>query len=624
MKISLKNRFNRIKLKYRDLPLNIQINLILGFLLLVTISVLTANTYINTLNQINQNLINSSLLVLQETADKINSRLKLVESTVSMISKDSRILSFAQASNNSNESEVEGYLNNCIDFNKYDLHQEGIAYERNLIDDIIFTTDKNIIVARKLHFTTYNVRSLFDNSWFLKAAENKGKMIWTDLFYNKSYEDLLTGSSSEIASQLNQFMLISNIVDGKNFSDAGCVAVSINLQRLSELIDNIDLSQNGNLYIIDKTDKIVAGKDQTQLLNIIDFDKNTAGKITNTQNSQNYFEGRIDNLQHYIFYAPLSINGWKLVLTIPVRELVKSISNTLFSVIIIGIIAFLVITSVSTFVLNNSIHPLKKMLASIKETRKGNLSQKVAVTGCLEVNELSTEYNFMLDKINSLLNTIVDEQKAIRKSELKAFMAQINPHFLYNTLDSIKWLILSGNSNTASKLIASLSTFFRIGLSGGNEVITVRDEVEHARQYLFIQKVRCGDNMDYLIDVDTEVESFKTPKLILQPLVENAIYHGLNKKEGLGFIKVLVHKKDENTILFEIIDNGIGMSPDEQDALNKKINNPLLQSTAGSHGYAIRNVNHRIKLICGEEYGISYESRYLLGTKVFVTIPASF
>ncbi len=623
MRAFINDRFDKLKQRYRNLPLNTQISIILGFLLLATISVLTANTYINTLNQIKHSLTNASLLMLQETADKINSRLKLVESTVLMISKDSRVLSFAETSNTSNEGEVEGYFNNCIDFNKYDLHQEGIAYEGNLIDDIIFTTDKNIIIARKLHFTTYNVRSLFGNEAFARAAANKGKMIWSDLFYNDSYEDLLTGSDFEIASQLNQFMLISNIVNDKNFSEAGCVAISINLYRLSELIDNIDLSQNGNLYIIDKTGKIIASKDQTQLLNNIGFDEKTSGMITNAANSQNYFEGRIDSLQHFIFCAPLSINGWKLVLTIPVQELVKSVSSTLFSVTVIGIIAFLIITSVSTLALNNSIYPLKKMLASIKETRKGNLSQKVAVTGCHEVNELSTEYNFMLDKINSLLDKIVDEQKAIRKSELKAFMAQINPHFLYNTLDSIKWLILSGNSSTASKLITSLSTFFRIGLSGGNEVISILDEVEHARQYLFIQKVRCGDKMDYIIDVDAEIENYRTPKLILQPLVENAINHGLNRKEGLGFIKVLIHKKDESTILFEIIDNGIGMSPEEQDALNIKINNPLLQSTAGSHGYAIRNVNHRIKLICGEEYGISYESRYQLGTKVFVTIPAN-
>lgn len=624
MNASLKKRFNSVKQKYRNLPLNVQINIILGFLLLATISVLTTNTYISTLNQIKSNLTNSSLLVLQETADKINSRLKLVESTVKMISKDSRILSFAQTPNSSSEGEVEGYLNNCIDFNKYDLHQEGIAYEGNLIDDIIFTTDRNIIIARKMHFTSYNIHSLFDNEWFTKAADNRGKLIWTDLFYNKFYEDLLTGSNSDIVSQLNQFMLISNMVDDRDLKDVGCIAVSINLQRLSELIDNIDLSQSGNLYIIDDTGKIVASKDQSQLLKIIDFDKSTADRLTDADNSQSFFEGRIGKLRHFIFYAPLSINGWKLVLTIPVQEMVNSVSSTLFSVIIIGFIAFLIITGVSSLVLNNSIHPLKKMLASIKETRKGDLSQKVAVTGCLEVNELSTEYNFMLDKINSLLHKILDEQKAIRKSELKAFMAQINPHFLYNTLDSIKWLILSGNNNTASKLIASLSTFFRIGLSGGNEVISILDEVEHARQYLFIQKVRCGDRMDYLIDVDAEIENHKTPKLILQPLVENAIIHGLNKKEGIGLIKVLIHKKDENTILFEIIDNGIGMSPEEQDALNKKINNPLLQSTAGSHGYAVRNVNYRIKLTCGEEYGISYESRLLLGTKVFVTIPASF
>ena len=239
----------------------------------------------------------------------------------------------------------------------------------------------------------------------------------------------------------------------------------------------------------------------------------------------------------------------------------------------------------------------------------------------MEVKQLSTEFNFMLDKINSLLERIVEEQKVLRKAELKALRAQINPHFLYNTLDSIKWLICSGDGKKASELATSLSTFFRLSLSGGNEEIPIRDEVEHVRHYLFIQKLRCGDNMNYILDIDAEIENFKTPKLILQPIVENALFHGLNKKEGAGLIKIVAKRKDEQTIIFEVFDDGLGMSPEELDSLNQRINDPLLQSTAGSHGYAIRNVNQRIKLSYGDKYGIHYKSKYNVGTKVSVTIP---
>lgn len=622
MKVPFAALFSNIKKKYDNLSLNVQIDLIIGVFLLAAITLLSANTYIKTLNQMKQNFKETGMLVLQETADKINSRFRMVENTASMIVKDLRILNFASSLDNINETEINRYLNNCINLNKYDLHQKGLAYQENLIDDIIFTTSNNIMIARRLHFTTYNVPALFKNNpWFKRAVENKGKLIWTDLFFNHTYEDYFGGDASEITSQLNQFMLLGYIVDEKSYYDLGYIAISINLENLSKLIDNIELSKNGNLYIVDSKGRIIAGKDQTQLLRTIDFDKNTAGKTAWDDGTPGFFEGNIRQTGYFVFNAPLSINGWKLIFTIPAKEMTDSVSSTLLSIIIIGAASFIIITAISTLVLYNALHPLKNIVDSIKEIRSGNLTQKVAINGCLEVNQLSTEYNFMLDRINNLLDKIVDEQKALRKSELKAFRAQINPHFLYNTLDSIKCLTVCGDNKKASQLIASISTFFRIGLSGGSEEIPIRDEVEHARQYLFIQKIRCSEKMDYLIDIDTEIENYKTPKLILQPLIENAIFHGINRKEIHGLIKVLVKKENENTIVYEITDNGAGMTPDELKILNEKINAPLLQSTAGNHGYAVRNVNQRIKLSYGDSYGIVFESKSEIGTKVRVTIP---
>ncbi|WP_198543921.1 sensor histidine kinase [Petroclostridium xylanilyticum] len=619
--VKISNFYEHCKQKYYDYPLNLQINVIIGFIILATIAIITAITYIKSFNYIKESFKETGLLILQETTDKINARLKLVENTALMISTDSRIQDYLDSSKSVSESEVGKYLNSCIDFNKYDIHDKGLTYIQNLIDDIIFVTHESTVIARRLHFTAYNFRNHLGNEWFQNAYQAKGKLVWTNCFYNNSAEQILKNSNTDINAQLNQFMLIRYIVNEKNFKDIGYIAISINLENMSRLIDNIRFGKHGNLYIINESGNILASENRGQLLKTIEFDKNTMNRVMSYNGSQSFFEGTVGKEQSFIFSAPLSINNWKLIITIPVSELKNSVSSTLLSIISIGILSFFVIASISTFILNNVSHPLKKIVTSIKEIRNGNLSQKVNVKGCLEVNQLSTEFNFMIDKINSLLDKIVDEQKALRKSELKALRAQINPHFLYNTLDSIKWLVLSGNAHKASKLIASLSTFFRIGLSGGSEEILIKEEVEHAKHYLFIQKLRCGEMMDYLIDVEPEIEQLKTPKLILQPIVENAIIHGLNKKEGNGFIKIIVKKRDDRTIAYEITDNGIGMKPEELEELNVKINDPLLQSTAGNHGYAIRNVNQRIKLCYGDGYGITYKSKYNVGTKVTVTIP---
>lgn len=618
----MKNKlFDRVKFEIYSYPLNLQINIVIGVIILITIALISSITYVKTLNQTKENFKETGLLILQETMDKINSRLKLAENTALMISNDSRILNYTDASNSGSESEISRYLNNCYEFNKYDTHQEGLAYIENLIDDIMFISDKSIIIARRLNFTSYNIRRELSNAWFKRAYEHKGKLIWTDFFYNSSSEQTVKGNSDELNTRLNQFMLIRYIVNEKNSEGLGYVALSINSENLSRLIDNIKFGKGGSLYIINNQGTILACEDRRSIFGSINFTDRVMKQISAGKNSLNFFEGKIGADNFFIFHSPLSINDWKLVVTIPVKELEDSVSSTLLSVSIIGVISFIIITAMSTLVLNNMSHPLKKILLSIKETRNGNLSQKVNVQGCMEVNELSIEFNFMLDKINRLLDTIVDEQKALRKSELKALRAQINPHFLYNTLDSIKWLIFSGDSKKASELTAALSMFFRLGLSGGSEEIPIRDEIEHVRQYLFIQKLRCGDKMNYVLDVHPEIENFQSPKLILQPIVENAFIHGLNKKEGDGLIKIVVGMLDEQTLLFEISDNGLGMTPEELECLNHRINNPLLQSTAGNHGYAIRNVNQRIKLSYGDKYGIYYKSKYEVGTKVSVTIP---
>lgn len=609
--------FNYIKQIYHNYPLNLQINIVIGLIILVAIAFITSITYIKTLNYTEQTFIDNGNIILQETVDKINSRLKLVENTVYMLSSDSRIQNYKDVT----ENEINSYLNNCIYFNNYEIHQNGVTSVNNLIDDVIFVTDKDTFIAKRLHFTVYNIYQLLQNQWFQKAFDNKGSLVWTNSSYNESTESILKNNNGELIAQLNQFMLIRYIQNNKTLENIGYVAASINSENMCKLIDNIKFGEKGNLYIIDDKGKILANKDRNKLLKSIDFDTYSIKQIMKNDKSQSYFKGKINGNSYFIFDAPLSVNNWRLVITMPANEVHSSANVVLISTIIVGIMCFLVIITISTLILTNLSLPLKKILKSIMETRKGNFTQKVDVSGCLEVNQLSTEFNFMLDKISNLLNQIVDEQKALTKSELKSLRAQINPHFLYNTLDSIKWLTISSDTEKASELTTALSTFFRIGLSGGSEEILIRDEVEHIRQYLFIQKLRCGERLEYVIDVDSSVESMKTPKLILQPIVENAIYHGLDKKEESGFIKVLVKKKNDCTIIYEITDNGKGMPSETLESLTQKIENPLIQNTADHHGYAIRNVNQRIKLSYGEEYGIVYKSKYAVGTKVTVSIP---
>lgn len=608
------------KVGFRNYPLNLQMNITIGFIILITVLLLTGFNYFNTLIQTKENFKNNGMLIIQETMDKINSRFKLVESTVEMISNDSRILDYGNKLVDTNSDvEVLKYLNSCYDFNRFDLHKEGLSYVKNLIDDILLITDKEYLILRKLHFSTYNIKNHLESDWFKSAYENKGKSIWTDHFVNSPSQLLFTGTEN-VDPLLNNFMLIRYIFDEKRHSDVGWVAISMNLENLSQVIENIQFNEEGRLYIIDKDGIIIASKDRTDILTKLSIESAPMTRLLNQSNKDNFFEAEINQVNHFIYHAPLAINGWELVMTLPASAIEESFYNTVLTVVFIALVAFVIITILSSIILHSITDPLNKMLNAIQKTRKGDLSRKVNVKGCMEVNQLCNEFNIMLDTIQNLLNRVMEEQKALRKSELKTLRAQINPHFLYNTLDSIKWLIYCNDNDRASQLISSLSTFFRIGLSGGSEEIRISDEVEHVRQYLFIQKMRTAEKMNYLIDMDSSIESLMAPKLILQPIVENAILHGLNKKDGSGVVKLIV-KRQEDSIVFEITDNGVGIDSANLESLNLQINEPASECYPKNHGFAIWNVNQRIKLSYGIQYGVSITSKSGSGTKVVITIP---
>ena len=223
----------------------------------------------------------------------------------------------------------------------------------------------------------------------------------------------------------------------------------------------------------------------------------------------------------------------------------------------------------------------------------------------------------MLGRIKVLMSDLVDEHNAKRKSEFDTLQSQINPHFLYNTLDIIVWMIENENSDKAVNIVTALAKFFRISLSKGKNIITVKDEVEHVRNYLMIQNMRFKNRFEYSIDVDEEVLSYSSLKLMLQPLVENAIYHGMEFMDGDGEIDVKVFKEDDS-LYFTITDNGLGMSEDMVEILLSK---DFVPSKKGS-GIGVKNVNERIKLYFGSEYGLKVESEPDEGTKITIHLPA--
>ena len=270
----------------------------------------------------------------------------------------------------------------------------------------------------------------------------------------------------------------------------------------------------------------------------------------------------------------------------------------------------------SRFISRSITQPIQQLCDSMERVQEGDFSvSDIVVESQNEIGSLTKSFNVMTHRIQDLMEQNIREQEAKRKSELKALQSQINPHFLYNTLDSIIWMAEGKKNEEVVLMTASLARLLRQSISNEDEVVSIGQEVEYARGYLTIQKMRYKDKMEFQIEVDPSILHIPLIKLVLQPVIENAIYHGLKYKESKGLLLVKGFMKNDNAVL-QVIDNGVGMDEETLAHIYErhKVNYQ-------SNGVGVYNVQKRLQLYYGNEYGITYESKKGEGTTATITIP---
>lgn len=263
------------------------------------------------------------------------------------------------------------------------------------------------------------------------------------------------------------------------------------------------------------------------------------------------------------------------------------------------------------------VDPIDMICERLEAIGKGSLSVREPIQADVEeIQILSNGIENMVERLTKLIRKIAEQEKQRRQTEFALMQSQINPHFLYNTLDTIIWLMESGEINAAVKMVVSLSNYFRFSLSRGKNVITIEEEEQHVRSYLEIQQMRYRDLMDYEINIPDRIKKYILPKLTLQPLVENALYHGIKNRRRKGTIR-LTGRTEGDRIMLEVTDDGIGMPEERLKEIRASLNDEK------SKGFGLRTVHQRIQILFGPEYGLSLESKQGSGTKVIVTFPMS-
>lgn len=504
--------------------------------------------------------------------------------------------------------EVSNSLDNLISYNS-EISKDKLIEQMNFIlstrRDIVtlavFSSDRVQVVGVPKNKIKAGFK-LSEQDWFTSPIDEPANLFFSSPHVQNIYEgkhDWVVSLSREITFK-----------DGGQ-KVHGILLVDMNFRSIEQLCQKVALGKKGYIYLIDSNGNIVYHPQQL-LINIGLKTENISQVLDHVFGK--YFDS-MNGEKRLITIQTVNYARWRIIGVAYMDEITAAKKGIGSFAILVLTLSILVVISISAFISAKISQPIKRLEKSMKLVEQGRFDITIDVKGEMEVAQLSKTFNLMVSRIRQLMDQIVHEQEAKRKSELNALQAQINPHFLYNTLDSIVWMAEKGKSTDVITMVTALARLFRISISRGRNIITVAEELEHATNYLIIQKIRYKSKFKYEIEVQEETLQYKTIKLILQPIIENAIYHGIEHMVDEGLIKIYVAIVD-GKLLYQVNDNGLGMSlPKLQSLLLNKSD-----SKEGS-GVGVKNVHERIQLTYGKEFGIQILSEREVGTVVNIWMP---
>lgn len=442
--------------------------------------------------------------------------------------------------------------------------------------------------------------------WYQQAMEEMENMH----FSTPHIQNLFDDSTMRYYWVISLSRVVEITQDG--VSQLGVLLVDMDYTGISRMMKQINTFDNGQyFYVCDGNGEIIYHPRQIQISDGITSENSIEAATYKAGVYDEKFEGE----RRKIVVNTISYTGWKLVGVIPYSTFTHGMVNMRYFILLLMCLMGMMLAVINRLVSVSISRPILKLNHSVLEYEAGK-KPEIYIGGSLEIRHLGNSIQRSYEQIDSLMKKIVLEQNERRKSELDALQSQINPHFLYNTLESITWMVEGERNDEAVFMISQLARLFRISLSQGRTIITVKEELQHAESYMNIQKVRYKNTFSVEFDVDPSLYSCCTVKLILQPILENAINYGVSSMEDCGEIQVTGRREDGNVIL-AVSDNGIGMSEEEVDLVLTDSNRIHKHGS----GVGLVNVNNRIQILFGTEYGLSIESEPDEGTTVSICIP---
>ena len=419
--------------------------------------------------------------------------------------------------------------------------------------------------------------------WLEKSnIGNDGKILWSGI--HKNYITLPFEDKYVIS--------LLRIIMSENYTeDIGVMYISLEPEIFGNMLGKVKLKNGCEIFIVDNNNRIVYHNDKGLL----------AGDINKV----------IDASDKLVACHNIDAFGWKVYGTIPLSIFKEEANAVIHITIIAFFLSFILTCIIWHFILSRIVRPVKNLANTMKSVGEDKILVKFEYKGQDEIGILGQNFNHMIERINNLFNSLLMEQYNV-------LQAQINPHFLFNTLNSIRWMAIIQKADNIKEVLDVLSRLLLNSTKNIRQFITLEEELNNLKDYIYIEKLRYNDAFDVIFEVQEDILKHYCVKFILQPLVENAIFHGIEPKKGIGVIRITINKGSENTICFQVKDNGVGMTQEQISTVLHLVK----EKTRGLCGIGIKNVDDRIKMTYGSKYGISIESRIGEYTAVTVSIPA--
>ncbi|WCT55210.1 sensor histidine kinase [Paenibacillus kyungheensis] len=565
-------------------------------LILIVIAIISLNNYRLTVDAAEQN----SQVYIQEIMRQVNTNIQTYidnMENISLLALTNKDVTYYISSNSFiGKNDIRPYEKRISDL------FQNILYSRNDIASImVFGYNGRTVSDRRITALNPNIDPK-QQSWYINAQKMNGKSIVSP----PHIQNVISGEYRWVVS------LSRELKSNDGITPEGIFLVDLNLSVIDKLCSQIYLGKKGYVFIVDGTGNIIYHPQQQLLYSNLATEE--IPQVLTTASGQSFTAD--DNKGKRIYSVQDTGLGWKIVGVTYSDDLIANKSSIQHSILLYALLGIGISIIISLLLSLHLTKPIKRLQQDMKQVELGNFHIQTSIEEDNEINQLGQSFNVMVNEIKHLMDETVQTSEQKRKTELLLLQAQINPHFLYNTLDSIIWMAEQEKHEEVVDMTSALAKMFRASITRDQELVSIRVEIEHIRHYLFIQKMRYREQLDYVFDIPSDILQYKTVKILLQPFIENAIYHGIRSKTTPGIIYISA-RQEQDDLLFEVRDNGLGMTTERLAQVNKGT-----VATNTQHGIGIGNVNERIQLYFGATYGMSIHSVLGEGTVVTIRVPA--